>query len=79
MGQIHLLVYTGAAANFTLQTSGGPISRGGGHPDPDIREARLKKKFFRPFGPHFGLKLRRGPGPPRAPPLHPPLQTRFHT
>ena len=46
-------------------------------PDPDleIREARsfrppggvgggLQKFFFRPFKPHFGLKIRRGRGPP---------------
>ena len=38
---------------------------------PEIRAGlRLKKNFFRPFGPHFGLKRRRGarsPGPsPRS-------------
>ena len=32
---------------------------------------RSQKSFFRPFGPHFGLKIRGGggSGPPRAPPL----------
>ena len=41
---------------------------GGGHPYPEIRgEAGLKIFFFQPFGPQFGLKLRRGP------PLDPPL------
>ena len=40
--------------------------------------ASLQKKFFRPFGPHFGLKIRGGGGGckgagPRAPPLDPPL------
>ena len=38
---------------------------GGGHPDPEITGgAGLQKIFFRPFGPHFGLKIRRGGGPP---------------
>ena len=41
------------------------------HPDPEIRgggRALKKKKFFRPFGPQIGLKIREG----RAPPLDPP-------
>ena len=41
-------------------------------PDPDIGggggiggEAGLRtKKFFRPFGPQFGLEIREGPDPP---------------
>lgn len=70
MGQIHLLVYTGAAANFTLQTSGGPISRGGGHPDPDIRGARLKKKIFSAHRASSWSKIKEGtrasPGPSPA-------------
>ena len=38
--------------------------RGGGHPDPEIRGMPgLKKTFFRPFAPQFGLKIR-GAGPP---------------
>ena len=38
---------------------------GGGHPDPQIRKgAGLPKKFFRPFGPQLGPKIRGGPGPP---------------
>ena len=80
MGQIHLLVYTGAAANFTLQTSGGsrPSDKtggggGGGHPDNEISGGPASQKtFFK-----FGLKMRRGLGP--LCPLDPPLQTRFHT
>ena len=34
--------------------------------DPDLQirgGAGLKTKFFWPFGPHFGLKIRRGPSP----------------
>ena len=38
---------------------------GGGHPDPEIRGGR----------PHFGLKTRGRPPPPRAPPLDPPLDS----
>ena len=50
---------------------------GDGHPNPEKRvEGRLKKTFFRPFGPQFGLKMRGGGGGvPRAPPLDPPLIT----
>ena len=45
-----------------------PSDKGGGpgHPDPEIRGARSQKKIFRPFGSHFGLKMRGGgwaPGP----------------
>ena len=41
---------------------------GGGHPDPEIRGgADLKKNFFRPFRPQFGLKTE------GAPLLDPPL------
>ena len=37
--------------------------KGGGHPDPEITGVPgLQKLFFRPFGPHFGLKIRRGGG-----------------
>ena len=45
------------------------------HPDPEITgEGRgIKKNFFRPFGPQFGLKIRGGAGPPRPPPLDLPL------
>ena len=40
---------------------------GGGndHPDPEMRGTPVSKKFFRPFGPQFGLKIKggsRGPG-----------------
>ena len=43
---------------------------GGGHPDPEIGGeggggGRSEKTFFRPFGPHFGIKIWGGtpPGP----------------
>ena len=49
---------------------------GDGHPNPEKRvEGRLKKTFFRPFGPQFGLKMMGGGWVPRAPPLDPPLIT----
>ena len=41
-----------------------PWDKGGG--------GRPQKIFFRPFGPHFGLKMRGG-RPPQGPPLDPPL------
>ena len=53
-------------ANPDLQNrGGGGGGRGeGGHPDHEIRGwPGLKKIFFGPFGPHFGLKIRGG-GPP---------------
>ena len=43
-----------------------PLDKGGpGHPHPEIRgwEGRPQKQFFRPIGPHFGLKIRRGRAP----------------
>ena len=51
------------------------IRVGGSHLDPEIRGGggrRLKKNFFRPFGPQFGLKIRGGGGS-WASPLDPPL------
>ena len=48
------------------------ISGGGGHADPEIRVwGTVSIKFFWPFGPQFGLKIR-GSGP-QASPLDPPL------
>ena len=51
------------------------IREGGGHPDTEIRgggPTGLKKFFFQPFGPQFGLNIRgRAPWPP---PLDPPLE-----
>ena len=42
-----------------------PDNGGPGHPDPGMRRGRFKKKYiFRPFGPQFGLEIRRGSGPP---------------
>ena len=52
------------------------ITEGPGHPDPEMGEAGggglTPKIFFRPFGPQFGLKIRRwGRGVvPLDPPLH---------
>ena len=44
-----------------------------GHPDPEIRKrgggGTVSKNFFRPLGPQFGLKIRRGPAPTLDPPL----------
>ena len=45
---------------------------GDGHPDPEIRGGGFKKMFFRPFGHHFGLKIR-GDRANRAPPLDLPV------
>ena len=46
---------------------------GDGHPDPEIRGGGgFKKIFFRPFGHHFGLKIR-GDRAHRAPPLDLPV------
>ena len=66
----------------TTQTSAGfrPWVKGGGGRGSsrpwDKGEDRSPKNFFRPFGPQFHLKIRGvGGGPPRAPPLDPPLQT----
>ena len=41
-----------------------PSDKGGsGHPDSEIGGWSLTRKIFRPFGSHFGLKIR-GSGPP---------------
>ena len=59
----------GFSTELSYHYSGGsrPSDKGGpGHPDPEIRGGGL------PFGPHFGLKIRGGPGPP-GPSLDPPL------
>ena len=46
-------------------------------PDSDLEitggEAQSPKTFFRPFGPQFGLEIRRGGGHLLASPLDPPL------
>ena len=54
---------------------------GGGHPDSEIRGGGggggLQKIFFGPFGPHFGIKIRRGGEGRRAlraPSVDPPLR-----
>ena len=46
---------------------GGGGEVGSGHPDPKNKAGRTPKKFFRPFGPQFALKIRGGgrtPAPP---------------
>ena len=44
-----------------LDIRGGGGKKGNGHPDPNIRAGgQTPKKFFRPFGPQFGLKIRGG-------------------
>ena len=50
------------------------IGRGGsGHPDPEISGGHgLKKNYFQPFGPQFGLKLTKGRGGGGTAPLDPP-------
>ena len=52
--------------HYTVKDPDLQIGRGGGsHPDPEIKGGGgLKKNFFRPFGPQFGLKLRGRPGIP---------------
>ena len=51
---------------------GGGGAGGGVHPDPEIRVGGGVKKIFRPFGPQFGLKIRKhkvgGPPGPRPSP-----------
>ena len=53
-------LYVGAVADPDLQ-----IREGGDHPDPEItEEPGLNKKFFRTFGPQFGLKVKGGVADP---------------
>ena len=53
---------------FRSDEGGGVGGGGGGHPDPEIRGGTdLKKNFFRPLRPQFGLKIE------GAPLLDPPL------
>ena len=56
-----------------LQIRGWGGGGGGGHPDSEIsREGALKNSFFfRPFRPHFSLKIRGRAS--RAPPPDPPV------
>ena len=59
----------GAAADPDLQ-----IREGVCHPDSEIREEPgLNKKFFRTFGPQFGLKVKGEGRTPGASSLDPPL------
>ena len=50
-------------ADPDLQIRGGQGAGGGSHPGPEIRGAQFPKIFFRPFRPHFRLKIRVGAGP----------------
>ena len=58
-----------ADPDLQIRGKGGGGGEEGGHPDPEIRGAGtgLQKNSF------FGLKIRGRPGPPRVPPLDPPL------
>ena len=45
--------------DLEIAVGGGGGGRGSGHPDPKIRVERSPpKKFFQPFGPQFGPKVR---------------------
>ena len=60
----------------TFREGGGGVGGGGGgvmgrHSDPVKRGGRLPQNF----GPQFVLIIRRGPAPPPAPLLDPPLKT----
>ena len=48
-----------AVADPDFQVRGRP-----GHPESEISGGAGLKIFFRPFGPHFGIKIRGSPGPP---------------
>ena len=53
---------------------GGGALGGNDHPDREMRGAAVSKKFFRPFGPQFSLKIRGGGKQgARVPPLDPPM------
>ena len=55
---------------YTLTSPLRPLSIGAGHPVPEIRGGGgSPKKYFPPFGPHFGRKISGGGG---AGPLAPP-------
>ena len=65
--------YTGDVSRLDIEVSGRsrPSDKGGGGRSSrpwDKGESGLPKKFFRPFGPHFGLKIKGG-GPPGPLPL----------
>ena len=52
-----------ADPDFHIRGGGGGGGEvGSGHPDPKNKAGRTPKKFFRPFGPQFALKIRDGGG-----------------
>ena len=58
-----MLLSSVADPDLQIRWGGGEGSEG--HPDPEKRGGGgLKKEFFRPFGPQFGLKIRGVPSPP---------------
>ena len=67
-GEMAIILVTFTSGGSRPSDKGGGRG-GGGHSDPEIRGGGpgLKKKIFRPFGPHFSLKKRgsgaRGPHP----------------
>ena len=69
-----------AMANPDLQIREGPShpekgGGGGGGGGAGKGGTCLQKKFFRPFGPQFGLTIKRGGGPPGP---SPPLDLQLH-
>ena len=58
-----LCCYTVPDPDLELRGAG----RGGARSSRPLDKGEMgpvSKKFFRPFGPQFGLKIRGGPGPP---------------
>ena len=65
-----------SVADPALQIRGGGGGGGGRAVIQTLREgggAQSPKKFFRPFGPHFGRRIRGGGQTPQAPALDLPL------
>ena len=80
---VHIVVHVGTKTypegyqcEHTVADPDLQIEEGGGgswSSRPGENGGAVSKNFFRPFGPQFGLKIREMLGPPRAPPLDPPL------
>ena len=57
IGAVYINIFT--VADPDLQIKGREGGRGGSHPDPEINGGGgSQKKFFRPFGLQFGLKIK---------------------